>query len=77
MRLMDSLGINVENLIIQLIVIGIWPILVLWTLFNLRRARLAEMSKAVWAILIIVVPILGALAFLIVKPGKENQNSNL
>ena len=74
---MDSLGINVENLIIQLIVIGIWPILVLWTLFNLRRAQLAEMSKAVWVLLIIAVPILGALAFLIVKPGKENQNLNL
>ena len=74
---MDSLGIHTEYLIVQLIVIGIWPILVLWALFNLRRAQLAEINKALWALIIIAVPILGSLAFFIVKPGKTNQNSNL
>ena len=74
---MDSLGINVEYLIIQLIVIGAWPILVLWALFTLRRAQLTEINKALWVLLIIAVPILGSLAFFIVKPGKVSQNSNL
>lgn len=74
---MDSLGINMEYLIIQLIVIGIWPILVLCALFTLRRAQLAEINKALWTFIIITIPLLGSLAFFIVKPGKENQNPNL
>ena len=73
---MDILGINTEYLIIQLLVIGVWPILVLWALFNLRRAQLAEINKALWALLIIAVPILGSLTFFIAKPGRVNQNSN-
>lgn len=73
---MNSLGINMEYLIIQLIVI-IWPILVLWALFTLRRAQLAEINKALWSFIIIAIPLLGSLAFFIVKPGKENQNPNL
>jgi len=67
---MDALGINGEYLIIQLIVCGIWPVLGLFALRTLRRIQLEEINKTLWALLFIAIPILGALAFFIVKPGK-------
>lgn len=67
---MDMFGINIGHLIIQLIVFGVWPLLAFFALLALRRAQLPETSKALWALLIVVVPIFGALAFFIVKPGK-------
>ena len=74
---MDALGINRAYLAFQILVCGIWPALSLSALIRLRRTHLTETGKALWALLIIAVPILGPLAFFIVKPGKANQISNL
>jgi Phospholipase_D-nuclease N-terminal len=30
-------------------------------------------NQALWALLIVVIPVLGALAFIIVKPGENDQ----
>ena len=68
---MDTLGINAGYLIIQLVVFGIWPLLGFFALLILRRAHLTGLNKALWALLIIAIPILGSLAFFIVKPGKS------
>lgn len=38
-------------------------------LFRLREQTLPETAKAIWAVFIVVVPVFGALAFLIVQPG--------
>jgi hypothetical protein len=74
---MESLGINLGLLITQLVsflVIGGYPILSLVALFALRRNRLTGTNQAIWALLIITIPFLGALAFFIVKPT-ENARS--
>jgi hypothetical protein len=55
----------------NLFLIGGWLILALFALFQLRHHELPETARAIWAALILLVPIVGALAFWIVKPGKQ------
>lgn len=52
-----------------------WPILSLSALLALRnQPQLAENTKLLWAALIVVIPILGAIAFwLIGRPTKKNS----
>jgi len=70
---MDALGINWGFLLIQLLILGSWPILSLIALFALRRRRLPGTSQVLWALLVVAIPVLGALAFFIVKPIENDQ----
>ena len=75
---MDSLGINVGFLVVQLIgflLTAGWVIFSLVTILALRRQRLPIMPQALWAALIVLAPILGALAFWIVRPGQPASNT--
>ncbi len=58
--------------IINFVILGGWLVLMLIALFRLRRSHLAGFEQALWALMIIAIPLLGALAFLIVRPGKDN-----
>ena len=74
---MEALGINWGLLITQLVsflIIGGYPILSLIALFALRRNRLTGTNQVLWALLIVAIPILGALAFFIVKPTENIQS---
>ncbi len=70
---MEPLGINWGYLIIQLLIFGLYPILSLVALFALRRSRVTGMTQVLWALLIVAIPVLGALAFFIVKPTDNSQ----
>lgn len=70
---MEMLGINWSYLIIQMLIFGSWPFLSLIALLALRRSRITGTTQVLWAILIVAVPVLGALAFFIVKPIEDNQ----
>ena len=66
-------GINWGCLIVQLLIFGIYPLLSLVALFALRRSRVTGITQVLWALLIVAIPVLGALAFFIVKPTENNQ----
>lgn len=68
---MDILGINEQYLIIQLVICVIWPMLVLLGLITLRRVQSTDINKTLWTFIIIAIPILGAMAFFILNPGKN------
>ena len=70
---METLGINWGFLIIQVLIVGCWPFLSLIALFVLRQKRLTGTNQVLWALLIVAVPVLGALAFFIVKPVENDQ----
>jgi hypothetical protein len=70
---MEPLGINWGFLIIQLLIIAAWPILSLSALFGLRRGQVTGINQTLWVMLIVAVPILGALAFFIVQPSDSLQ----
>ena len=52
----------------------IYPLLSLVALFALRRSPLTGINQFLWALLIVVIPVLGALAFLIVEPSENTQS---
>ena len=52
------------------ILIG-WPLLALLSLLSLRRRQLINPAQAIWALIIVAVPLLGALAYWIVRPQRQ------
>jgi len=69
---MNMLNINWGYIIVQLLIFGTWPFFSLIGLFALRRSRITEINQFLWASLIVVVPVLGALAFLILRPAADS-----
>jgi uncharacterized membrane protein len=68
---MDAVGIHWPFFLAQVVNLVIcvgWPTLAILTLLALRRRSLAESVRVMWALIIVVVPLLGALAFWIVNP---------
>lgn len=70
---MEMLGINLVYLIIQILVCGIYPGLAAWALFSLRRTHETNTSKVLWVMLILALPVLGALAFFIIEKSPDNK----
>lgn len=55
----------------QLLNIGVlvlWLALVIITLFQIRKRALSGSSQIIWTLIVLLIPVLGALAFLIVSP---------
>lgn len=61
-------------MILELLIIVIYPLFSLVALFALRQSQLTGILQFLWALLIVVVPFLGPLAFFIVNPS-ENTSS--
>ncbi len=55
----------------ELLIILLWPILSIIALFVLRNRPLSGITQAIWALIIIGIPVLGPLAFFIVMPGEH------
>ena len=70
---MDALGINFGFLFMQLlfliVLIG-FPVI---TLMNLATKKLSGTPLALWVLIICAVPLLGALAYWIIKPTAEEK----
>ena len=49
-----------------------WPLLSLATLAALRHRRLGPGLQALWALIILMIPVLGAAAFWLVQPGENS-----
>ncbi len=56
--------------IVNFFILAGWLMGAVLALIRLRRRQLGEVARVLWAILILVIPLLGSLAFFIVKPGK-------
>lgn len=68
---MEPLGINTGLLLIQLVIaivlIGV-PII---SLIDLARKQLTGTPLALWVLVICAIPLLGSLAYWIIKPSAE------
>ena len=47
-----------------------WVVLSVYTLLALKPVRLNETARALWVLLIVLVPILGAVAYWLVRPNE-------
>lgn len=70
---MEPLGINTGMLLMQLIVLLLIVGLPIASLIDLARKKLTGTPLVLWALLICIVPLLGPLAYWIVKPTPETR----
>ena len=56
---------------INLVLLGGWLLLILLALLSLRRRHLTNPTQAIWVLIIVAVPILGPLAYWIMRPQRE------
>ena len=68
---MEPLGINTGLLLIQLFFVLIMLGLPVISLIDLAKRKLTGTPLAIWVLVICVVPVLGSLAYWIVKPTPE------
>jgi hypothetical protein len=76
---MDSLGVNLPFLAIQLLNLALlcgWPVLSVTTIFALRKKKLPGTQQALWVLIILAIPLLGALSFWVIQPAPPNGPSN-
>ena len=70
---MDTLGINFGLLIEQAIYVTFLIGLPIISLIDLARKKLNGTPLAVWVLVICAVPVLGSLAYWIVRPTAESR----
>jgi O-antigen ligase len=69
---MESLGL--EYLLVQIlnfVIIAAWLATGLIALLRLKRSHLSGIEQALWTLIIVAIPLLGALAYLILHPAQE------
>ena len=60
-------------MMVNLLILIAWPVLSIIGLVSLRKRRLPPTATAIWALVIIVIPLLGAIGYWIVQPKAENR----
>jgi len=70
---MDPLGINAGLLLIQSIFVIVMIGLPVISLIDLARKKLSGTALALWVLVICAVPVLGSLAYWIIKPTVETR----
>lgn len=59
--------------LINLLLIVVWVVGGLFALLALRRRRLPAIATALWAVLLILIPVLAVIAFWLVNPQNQEQ----
>ncbi len=70
---MDSLGINTGLLFVQILPIILFIGMPVISLLDLRKKNLSGTTLGVWVLVICAIPIIGSLAYWIIKPSVEKK----
>ena len=70
---MDALNINFGFLLAQIIIPIALIVLPLLSLVDLAKKKLSGTPLALWVLIICAIPLLGPLAYWIVKPAAESR----
>lgn len=68
---MEPLGINAGLFLIQVLFVAVMLGLPVISLIDLARKKLSGTPLAIWVLVICAIPVLGSLAYWIVKPTPE------
>ncbi len=63
-------GYVLMQVFIFLMVIA-WVVASLVALFSLKKAALSAITKALWVMILLGIPVLGVIAYFIIKPTEE------
>jgi len=67
---MEFVEIDPTLLLSQLLNITLliaWILLAIWALWRLRKEEMSDTAQVIWTVVILLIPILGAVAFFIVR----------
>lgn len=70
---MEALGINGGLLLEEAFIVTLFIGLPIISLIDLARKRLSGTPLAIWALIICVVPLLGSVAYWIIRPTPEGK----
>lgn len=70
---MEALGINFGLLLAQSIIPIVLLVLPLISLIDLAKKKMTGTPLAIWVLIICIVPIIGSIAYWIVKPTAESN----
>jgi len=70
---MDVIGINPLLLLIELIPVILFIGLPVISIIDLAKKKMSGTPLAIWVLIICAVPLLGALAYWIIKPAPESK----
>lgn len=70
---MESLGINTGLLLVQLIPVLLMLGFPIISLVDLRKKKLSGTTLGIWVLIICAIPIIGPLAYWIIKPSSETK----
>ncbi len=69
---MELTGFSFDYLFVMLfnlLILAAWPVFSLITLFYMRSSRLKGITQAIWVLIVLAIPLLGALAYWIIRPA--------
>jgi hypothetical protein len=70
---MEPLGISASELLVEALILILFVGLPIISLIDLARRKLAGLPLAIWALLICVVPLMGSVAYWIIRPSGESK----
>jgi hypothetical protein len=70
---LDTLGFGIAEFIILVIVLMLFLGLPIITLIDLARKKMTGTPLAIWVLIICIVPMIGSIAYWIVKPAAESK----
>ena len=70
---MEELGINTGLLLIQLIPVIIMIGFPIISLVDLGKKKMTGTPLAIWVLIICAIPVIGSLAYWIIKPSPETK----
>jgi len=65
---MNGFFISTALQLVNIILLISWIVIAIIAVISLRKKKLHATPKALWTLIILCVPILGAIAFLIIQP---------
>lgn len=68
---MEAIGINASMLLVQAFVVILFLGLPIISLIDLARKKLTGIPLAIWAVFIVVVPLMGSIAYWVIRPSAE------
>jgi uncharacterized membrane protein YhaH (DUF805 family) len=68
---MEPLGINAGMFITQILIAMLFLALPIISLIDLAKRKLTGIPLAIWVVFIAVVPLMGSIAYWIIRPSAE------
>jgi hypothetical protein len=70
---MEPLGITPQEILVEAVILLLFIGLPVISLIDLARRRLTGIPLAIWAVFICVVPLMGSVAYWIIRPSGESK----